>query len=75
MTDKELSKLAGMIADKLRDDELLDKKRLCKEVLHCDTKTFDRYYAYEGVPVVMKGTKKMYPRKAVETWLNEQVIY
>lgn len=75
MTDKELSTLAEMIADKLRPDELLTQKRLRDEILHCDSKTFKENYSYKSIPIVMKGTRKMYPRKAVEKWLNEQVTY
>lgn len=58
------------------DDELLTRKELCDRILNCDVKTANRYYLNEpDFPYMYRGNQKVYPKKAVEKWIQNNTHY
>lgn len=58
------------MSDEIKNnDETFNKKQLCKEVLHCDTKTFDEKIFTSDFPYLETEGNKLYSRKAVNNWI------
>lgn len=57
----------------LMDNELLTKKELREQILHCSDRSADENFIYEpGFPIVYVGNDKRFPRKAVNEWLEKR---
>lgn len=58
------------------DDELLTKKELCERILNCNVETADRYYINQpNFPYMWRGNQKLFPKKAVEKWIQNNTHY
>ncbi|KRN29209.1 hypothetical protein IV38_GL000089 [Lactobacillus selangorensis] len=65
-----------VFSEEYQHDELLDKKTLAKEVLHCDPGSVDELFATQhGFPYMLKGSRIVYSRKAVEKWIADNQRY
>lgn len=58
------------------DDELLTRKELCERILNCDVDTAEKHYINRnGFPYMYRGQYKVYPKKAVEEWIQKNTHY
>lgn len=58
------------------DDELLTRKELCERILNCDVDTANKYYINRSdFPYMYRGNQKIYPKRAVEEWIEKNTHY
>ena len=84
LTEMVANRLAEKLFPQLHDlvtkyetpDELLTGQEICNQVLHCSTNTLTSYFLYQpGFPTILKGSQRVYSRKAVEKWIAEHQQY
>ncbi|MDN6409280.1 MAG: hypothetical protein L0J76_04110 [Tetragenococcus halophilus] len=58
------------------DDELLTRKELCERILNCNVETAEKYYLnQDNFPFMYRGNQKIYPKRAVEEWIQNNTHY
>ncbi|KHO13299.1 hypothetical protein QFC96_09810 [Latilactobacillus curvatus] len=55
----------------VNNDDVMDKKTMCKTIFHCDTATFDSRYNSLDFPFIGDGSRKAYSKKAVTKWIAD----
>ena len=64
------------VEESLFDEELLTRKEVSKRILNCSVDTADKYYLYQpGFPYRERGGERLYPKKAVEKWIQKNAKY
>ena len=64
------------VEESLFDEELLTRKEVSKRILNCSVDTADKYYLYQpGFPYCERGGERLYPKKAVEKWIQKNTKY
>jgi hypothetical protein len=64
------------VEETFSDDELLNRKEVSERILNCAVETADKYYLYQpGFPYYERGGDRLYPKKAVEKWIQQNTKY
>lgn len=73
LLDQQFKQHEIVVAD---HDELLTKEELCTRILLMDIKTAERHImSRPKFPYLKVGSRKRYPKKAVEKWIEENTHY
>lgn len=63
---------ANKIADEIKQDRALMNLNELASYLNCGKNSVYEHFIYQdGFPFIMVGSRKMFPRKAVDQWLSE----